>query len=83
MPETVDHASKFVREAVIAYPELYFGKYIILAEGPSEEIVLPKIASALGLDIDRSFVCVVPLGVDTLIISGSYSQTSRFPMPHL
>ena len=62
MPETADHASKFVREAVIAYPELYFGKYIILAEGPSEEIVLPKIASALGLDIDRSFVCVVPLG---------------------
>ena len=62
MPESAGQASKFVREAVIAYPELYFGKFIILAEGPSEEIVLPKIASSLGIDIDRSFVCVVPLG---------------------
>ena len=46
----------------MAYPEIYFGKFVILAEGPSEEVVLPRIASALGLPIDKSFVCVVPLG---------------------
>ena len=62
LPESAEESSKFVREAVVAYPELYFGKFIILAEGPSEEVVLPKIASALALPIDRSFVCVVPLG---------------------
>ena len=62
LPESTDEASRFVREAVRAYPELYFGKFVILAEGPSEEIVLPRIASATGLEIDKSFVCVVPLG---------------------
>ena len=63
LPESSDQASKYVREAVVAYPELYFGKFVILAEGPSEEIVLPRIASATKLDIDKSFVCVVPLEV--------------------
>ena len=62
LPGSIYQESKFVREAVLAYPELYFGKFVVLAEGPSEEVILPKIASALGLDIDSSFVCVVPLG---------------------
>ncbi len=62
LPSSAETSSKFVREAVMAYPELYFGKFVILAEGPTEEVVLPKIASASGLEIDTSFVCVVPLG---------------------
>lgn len=62
LPDATDESSRFVREAVVAYPELYFGKFVILAEGPSEEVVLPKIASAASLPIDRSFVCIVPLG---------------------
>ena len=62
LPDSFDEASKFVRQAVIAYPELYFGKFVILGEGPSEEVVLPRIAAALGLQIDESFICVVPLG---------------------
>ena len=62
LPDSAEESSKFVREAVMAYPELYFGKFVILAEGPSEEVVLPRIASATGLQIDMSFVSVVPLG---------------------
>ncbi|WP_349679349.1 ATP-dependent endonuclease [Brevundimonas sp. UBA5718] len=34
----------------------------MLGEGASEEVVLPRLAEAMGLDIDRSFVAVVPLG---------------------
>ena len=62
LPGETEDASKYVREAVVAYPELYFAKFVILAEGPSEEVVLPKVAAARGFEIDRSFVCVVPLG---------------------
>lgn len=62
LPGSAEESSKFVREAVAAYPELYFGKFVILAEGPSEEVVLPKIAAAAGLQIDTSFLSVVPLG---------------------
>ena len=53
---------KFIKEAVKAYPELYFAKVVILGEGDSEEIILPKIWSAKNGDIDLSGISVVPLG---------------------
>ncbi len=62
LPEKTDMAHKFVRQAVRAYPELYFAKLVVLGEGDSEEIVLPRIAEALGLAVDVSFVSIVPLG---------------------
>lgn len=62
LPSDLEEASKFVREAVRTYPELYFARFVILGEGASEEVVIPRLADTLGLDIDRSFVAVVPLG---------------------
>ncbi|MBP5972258.1 AAA family ATPase [Brasilonema sp. CT11] len=53
---------KYLREAVNAYPELYFARFVILGEGDSEQVVLPKLASALGLEVDPAFVAIVPLG---------------------
>lgn len=62
LPVGPEDASKFVREAVRTYPELYFARFAVLGEGASEEVVLPRLAEAIGFDIDRSFVAVVPLG---------------------
>ena len=62
LPTGDEDASKFVREAVRAYPELYFARYVILGEGATEEVVLPLLAKAMDFPIDRSFVAVVPLG---------------------
>lgn len=62
LPADEEDASKFVREAVRTYPELYFARFVVLGEGASEEVVLPRLAEALDLEIDRSFVAVVPLG---------------------
>lgn len=62
VPDTAEAAGKFVREAVRAYPELYFARFVILGEGASEEVVLPRLAEAMGFPIDRSFVAIVPLG---------------------
>lgn len=62
LPSNEDEAGKYVREAVRAYPELYFAQFVIFGEGDSEEIVLPRIAAAMDLPIDRSFVAIVPLG---------------------
>lgn len=53
---------KFIKEAVKAYPELYFAKLVILGEGDSEEIILPKIWNTKNSDIDTSGISVVPLG---------------------
>ncbi len=62
LPATTDEAYPFVREAVRAYPELYFARLVILGEGDSEEIVLPRLAEAAGIPIDQSFISIVPLG---------------------
>lgn len=62
LPDEESEEYTFVREAVRAYPELYFSRLVVLGEGDSEEIVLPKIAAALGVEVDLSFVSVVPLG---------------------
>ncbi len=62
IPKGGDDAAKFVREAVRAHPEIYFARHAIFGEGASEEIVLPRIAEALEIPMDRSFVAIVPIG---------------------
>lgn len=62
MPATTDEGHKFVREAVLAFPELYFSRLVILGEGDSEEIVLPRVIKAKGLGADESAISVAPLG---------------------
>jgi putative ATP-dependent endonuclease of the OLD family len=62
MPATADEAHKFVREALHAYPELYFARLIVLGEGDSEEIVLPRCLRVVDLDVDATSISVVPLG---------------------
>ncbi|MDO8947546.1 MAG: AAA family ATPase [Desulfocapsaceae bacterium] len=62
LPKKTDEAHKFVREAVQAFPEIYFSRMVILGEGDSEEIVLPRILRAKGAPVDESAVTIAPLG---------------------
>ncbi len=63
LPKDGTEAGKYVREAVRAHPELYFAKFVVLGEGDTEQLVIPRIAQAQGVDLDPSFVAaVVPLG---------------------
>lgn len=62
LPDKQDELYKFVAGAVKAYPEIYFARLVILGEGESEQIVIPKLLSKFGIDIDDSFVSVAPLG---------------------
>lgn len=62
LPENGDEAHKFVREAVQAFPEVYFSRLVVLGEGDSEEIVLPRLLQAKGAPVDESAVSVAPLG---------------------
>lgn len=62
LPEESDDAHKFVREAVQAYPEIYFARLVILGEGDSEEIILPRILHAKGIPTDEYGMTIAPLG---------------------
>ena len=62
LPEDDEDAAKFVRGAMLAYPELYFARFVVLVEGDSERVVLPRLARSIDLLIDPAFVAIVPLG---------------------
>lgn len=62
LPEDSDVQAKYVRGAVKAYPEIYFAKLVILGEGDSEQIILPKLLEHYEQDIDAHSISVVPLG---------------------
>jgi hypothetical protein len=62
LPPEQNEAFKYIKQGVQAYPELYFSKVVVLGEGDSEEVILPRVAAALHVPLDTSFVSVVPLG---------------------
>ena len=62
LPDKSDDAHKFVREAIQAFPEIYFSRLVVLGEGDSEEIVLPRILSAKKIPVDSSAITIAPLG---------------------
>jgi putative ATP-dependent endonuclease of the OLD family len=62
LPAKNDETAKYVREAVLAFPELYFSRLVVLGEGDSEQIVLPRVLAAAGVAEDDASVSVVPLG---------------------
>jgi hypothetical protein len=43
-------------------PELYFSRLVVLGEGDSEQVVLPRVLAASGIAEDDASVSVVPLG---------------------
>ena len=62
MPTNDVEAHKFVREAVQAFPEVYFARLVVLGEGDSEEIVLPRLLEDHAGNLDAMSVVVAPLG---------------------
>lgn len=62
LPPTADAAYKFVVQAVKAFPEIYFSRLVILGEGESEEIVLPRLFEAKGVPVDGAAITIAPLG---------------------
>jgi putative ATP-dependent endonuclease of OLD family len=55
-------AQKYIREALHAYPEIYFSRLVVLGEGDSEQVVLPRCLEALDLGTDAIGVTIAPLG---------------------
>ena len=62
LPPAIDESYKYIKGAIQAYPELYFAKLIVLGEGDSEELLLPKFFDLLGKEVDSSQISIVPLG---------------------
>ncbi|HHG8422108.1 TPA: AAA family ATPase [Streptococcus pneumoniae] len=62
LPPAIDESYKYIKGSIQAYPELYFAKLVVLGEGDSEELLLPKFFDLLGKEVDSSQISIVPLG---------------------
>ena len=80
LPEEDNEASKYVRLAIKAYPEIYFARFVILGEGDSERLVIPQIADAMKVELDPSFVSIVPLG--GRYVSHFWKLLDNLQIPH-
>ncbi len=81
LPPSTSEAFKYIKEAVKAYPELYFAKLVILGEGDSEELILAKALEVMDTPIDRSFISIVPLGGRH--VNHFWRLLSQLNIPHL
>ncbi|MDF2477583.1 MAG: helicase [Sphingobacterium sp.] len=81
LPPSTSEAFKYIKEAVKAYPELYFAKLVILGEGDSEELILAKTLEVMNTPIDRSFISIVPLGGRH--VNHFWRLLSQLNIPHL
>ncbi|AMO67331.1 MULTISPECIES: ATP-dependent nuclease [Spongiibacteraceae] len=62
LPTSGSEEDNFLHQVILANPEIYFARLVIIGEGDSERIVIPRIAEALGISLDPSFVAFVPIG---------------------
>lgn len=61
-PSTEMDAYKFIREGILSNPEIYFSRFVVLGEGASEDIVLPKLFEAMGVPVDENGITIAQLG---------------------
>lgn len=62
LPQESDEVYKYVKEAVTSYPEIYFARLVVLGEGDSETIIIPKAIGTLDSQFDSCGISIVPLG---------------------
>lgn len=62
MPQSDAEAYKYVQEAITAYPEIFFSRLVVLGEGESEIVVLPRVFEAKGIPVDENSITIAPLG---------------------
>ena len=61
-PKSEMDAYKYIREGILSNPEVYFSRFVVLGEGASEEIVLPRLFEAAGLPVDENGITIAQLG---------------------
>ncbi len=62
LPATGNENDKFIEQVVLANPEIYFARLVIIGEGDTERILIPLVAEALGTSLDPSFIAYVSIG---------------------
>ncbi|MNO19156.1 hypothetical protein D3C76_88840 [compost metagenome] len=81
LPDRLNDSYTYIKEAVKSYPELYFARLVILGEGDSEEIVIPRLLEANGIMADDEGISIVPLGGRH--VNHMWKLLNQLEIPHI
>ncbi|OXT17227.1 ATP-dependent endonuclease [Bacillus sp. OG2] len=81
LPSKESDAFKYIKEAVMAYPEIYFAKLVILGEGDTEEIIIPKLLKVKEISSYEAGISVVPLGGRH--VNHMWKLLNQLDIPHI
>lgn len=62
LPKASSEEDKFIQQVILANPEVYFARLVIIGEGDTERVVIPKVAEAFDASLDPSFTAYVSIG---------------------
>lgn len=62
LPAKESDEDKFIQQVILANPEIYFARLVIIGEGDTERVIIPRVAEALGVSLDPSFIAYVSIG---------------------
>ncbi|MCR6642408.1 MAG: AAA family ATPase [Sporocytophaga sp.] len=62
LPDKEEEAYKYIKEAVLNYPEIYFARLVVIGEGDSEEVIFNRLMSVMKVDFDDNIITFAPLG---------------------
>ncbi len=62
LPDAIDEAYKFIKEAVHNFPEIYFAKLVVIGEGDSEQVIINRLTEDLKVNFDDNLITFAPLG---------------------
>ncbi|MFA1677989.1 ATP-dependent endonuclease [Rhizobium mongolense] len=62
LPAEGTEEDKFIQQVILANPEIYFARLVIIGEGDTERIVIPKLAEAFDASLDPAFIAYISIG---------------------
>jgi len=72
---------KYIKNTIMKSPNIYFSKLIILVEGESEKLFIPRLLKESGINIDEYFISVV--SIDSRFVTNYWKLLNQFNIPYI
>ena len=72
---------KYTKDAIQANPHIYFSKLVIVVEGDSEKLVLPRYFKAHDIDLDKNHISII--SIDTRFVNQIWKLLEDIQIPYI
>ncbi|AIO19070.1 DNA replication and repair protein RecF [Candidatus Izimaplasma bacterium HR1] len=72
---------KYIKNTIMKTPSIYFSKLVILVEGESEKLFIPRLLKDSDVNIDEFYISVV--SIDSRFVTNYWKFLSQYKIPYL